>query len=172
MVWVTLEHLNNTAEMWTVSLIMVYQSRLWHLLQKRKLLMLLPSFNPSFDLHLTVSCSTLKNTAFSNFPNSCRRGKSGILKHTQYNNHRFSSDWRVRTFSSDCMEMPNPTLQVPMIQQITPFIGYCWHGLLATQSLSYLKHISHSKTMLGLQSHPIYHCLDNYKIFRYLLPLF
>lgn len=146
--------------MWTVSLIMVYQSRLWHLLQKRKLLMLLPSFNPSFDLHLTVSCSTLKNFAFSN------------LRHTQYNNHRFSSDWRVRTFSSDCMEMPNPTLQVPMIQQITPFIGYCWHGLLATQSLSYLKYISHSKTMLGLQSPPIYHCLDNYKIFRYLLRLF
>lgn len=42
------------------------------------------------------SCSTLKNTVFSNCPSSCRIGKLGISRHRVNSISRgFGSDWRV-----------------------------------------------------------------------------
>lgn len=63
-----------------------------------------------------------------------------------------------------CTGMTNPTPQVRVIQQITLFTNYFWHGL-ATKSLSQVKYIFHSKTMVSFQSSSPYCCLGGYKIY-------
>lgn len=67
--------------MWTVSLIMTYQSRLCYLLQWRKEVtnIATASFNSSFDLHFTVQLQHSEKYCFQQL-SSGRIGKLGILR--------------------------------------------------------------------------------------------